>query len=64
VRSVSVVRTEFRGFRLRFCVIVKFICERIALGEDRPQWIWNIFFVIVIFICEISVLGEDRLHGI
>jgi hypothetical protein len=38
-----VLRTECRGFRLFFCVIVIFICESNALREDRLQGVYTLF---------------------
>jgi hypothetical protein len=41
-----VVRTDFRGFILCLCVIVIFISEISARGEDRLQG------TLIIFVCD------------
>jgi hypothetical protein len=43
VRTVFVVRAGCSGFRLYFCVIIIFIYESSAHGEDRLQAIYTIF---------------------
>jgi hypothetical protein len=61
---MSVLMTDFSGLNFCLCVIVIFICESSALGEDKLHGSYSMFCVILIFFCECSVLGENRLQGI
>jgi hypothetical protein len=60
VRTVSLVKTECREYRLCLCVIFIFIWERNVLGEDRLRGYCLCLCVIVIFICEVNARGEDK----
>jgi hypothetical protein len=54
---VSVVRRDFRGFRLYLFVIVVFVCESSVGGRNGLRGFRLCLCLIVVFICDGSVRG-------